>query len=166
MVNSLSTIALSYCSPGKGKKAAFSSWGETLSKTGLVVIFFANPFTAAFSAVSVCAGFEVTLTVDFLKLFHKPTKWIFKKIRTFRVERESFHATSFLQVVILINDKKLTRCVKLCHEILFYFEFSFPLVPMQNTLPLKDTANWENCFLFNLILFSPTIRRPLSPCLP
>ena len=58
--------------PGKGKKADFSSCGETVEGgTGLVGILLAKPFTVGFSEVSCCAGF-VTLMVDFLKLFHRP----------------------------------------------------------------------------------------------
>ena len=57
--------------PGKGKRGDFSSCGDSLSETELPDTRFAKPFIVGLSPAS-CF---VTLTVDFLKLFHKPTKY-------------------------------------------------------------------------------------------
>ena len=57
--------------PGRGKRGDFSSWGDSLSETELGDTRFAKPFIGGLSPAS-CF---VTLVVDFLKLFHKPTKY-------------------------------------------------------------------------------------------
>ena len=58
--------------PGKGKRGDFSSCGDTLSETGLDDTRFAKPFIAVGLSPASCF---VTIIVDFLKLFHKPTKY-------------------------------------------------------------------------------------------
>ena len=58
--------------PGKGKRGDFSSCGDSLSESELDDTRFAKPFIAVGLSPASCF---VTLIVDFLRLFQKPTKY-------------------------------------------------------------------------------------------